>query len=170
MPVNALSAARRRPLARRGRAGLRGEVAGVFRRAILDAAERVFEARGYSGAKMAAIAREAGLAAGTLYNYFANKEQIFRALVELRGEDFVKRLEEAAAAPGAPPQVLVGLVQAAFQYLEAHGSTFALAVQSGAMAEASMRRLCGASAERRCLKFLKIFEQAIGRAIGADAR
>jgi TetR/AcrR family transcriptional regulator, fatty acid metabolism regulator protein len=49
---------------------------------ILDAALRTFVARGYAETKVAEIAHEAGVAEGTLYNYFPSKEQLLLALFE----------------------------------------------------------------------------------------
>lgn len=53
----------------------------VQRTAILEAAEEVFAERGYLEAKVAEIARRAGFSAGSLYNYFSGKEDIFVTLV-----------------------------------------------------------------------------------------
>ena len=48
---------------------------------ILDAALKVFAAKGYAAARMDDIAREAGVAKGTIYLYFENKEAVFKSLV-----------------------------------------------------------------------------------------
>jgi len=50
--------------------------------AILDAALRTFVKRGYSETKVAEIASEAGVAEGTLYNYFQSKEELLLALFD----------------------------------------------------------------------------------------
>ena len=55
----------RRPAESVPRRRLRGAVAEVFRRAILDSAEKVFRSEGFADAKMAKIAERAGVAAGT---------------------------------------------------------------------------------------------------------
>jgi TetR/AcrR family fatty acid metabolism transcriptional regulator len=49
---------------------------------ILDAALRTFAKRGYSETKVAEIAAEAGVAEGTLYNYFQSKEELLLALFD----------------------------------------------------------------------------------------
>ncbi len=48
---------------------------------ILDAALRVFAAKGFAAARMDDIARAAGVTKGTIYLYFENKEAVFKALV-----------------------------------------------------------------------------------------
>ena len=50
-------------------------------RDIVAAALEVFAERGFAGAKIEEIARRAGVSKGTLYLYFATKEDLFRAVV-----------------------------------------------------------------------------------------
>ncbi|SHM61896.1 TetR/AcrR family transcriptional regulator [Roseibium suaedae] len=54
---------------------------------ILDGARVVFRARGYEGASMEMIAKEAGVSKGTLYVYFPNKEELFKALILCESSD-----------------------------------------------------------------------------------
>ena len=49
---------------------------------ILDAALRTFVKRGYPETKVAEIASEAGVAEGTIYNYFQSKEELLLALFD----------------------------------------------------------------------------------------
>ena len=51
------------------------------RAAILDAALEEFTARGYEGARLDDVAKRAGVAKGTIYLYFADKEALFQDLV-----------------------------------------------------------------------------------------
>lgn len=148
----------------RAKAALRGQVTEVFRRTIMDAAEAIFGTRGFAHAKMAEIAAEAGLATGTLYNYYASKEQIFCALVEHRGEEFVMRLQGIAARKEAAKDKLVRLASATLEYVETHGAMFNLFVQLGAMAEWSIRRVGGPGAERVYLRFVRLFEEQFAAA------
>ena len=52
------------------------------RLAILDAAREVFGELGYEQATVRDIIRRTGLAAGTFYNYFRSKEEVFAALAD----------------------------------------------------------------------------------------
>jgi TetR/AcrR family transcriptional regulator, fatty acid metabolism regulator protein len=49
---------------------------------ILDAALRTFVKRGYPETKVAEISSEAGVAEGTIYNYFQSKEELLLALFD----------------------------------------------------------------------------------------
>jgi TetR/AcrR family transcriptional regulator, mexJK operon transcriptional repressor len=52
------------------------------REAILDAATQVFLAEGFAGASMDAIAAAAGVSKPTVYNHFADKQQLFGQIVK----------------------------------------------------------------------------------------
>ena len=52
------------------------------RRQIVEGARAMFLAQGFDAASMNDIARAAGVSKGTLYVYFADKEQLFAAIVE----------------------------------------------------------------------------------------
>ena len=49
---------------------------------LLTAAKRVFAARGYAAANIADICQEAGVARGTIYQYFQNKRDVLIALLD----------------------------------------------------------------------------------------
>lgn len=56
------------------------------RRALVRAAVDLFTEKGFAGASMREIAIRAGVAAGTIYNYFPTKEKIFFAYFDIRQE------------------------------------------------------------------------------------
>ncbi len=60
--------------------------------AIITAARDMFLKHGFNGTTMAKIARASGVADGTLYTYFDNKEALARAVVN----DFYQRLTQSA--------------------------------------------------------------------------
>jgi AcrR family transcriptional regulator len=62
----------------------RAEQVGRNRALVLDAARRVFLARGYHGATLEQIAEEAGFSKGVLYSQFDSKADLFLALLEAR--------------------------------------------------------------------------------------
>jgi AcrR family transcriptional regulator len=71
---------RTRPLARKP-ATPREERAAERRQAILDAALAEFSASGFEATRLDDVARRAGVAKGTLYLYFRDKETMFQELV-----------------------------------------------------------------------------------------
>ena len=61
---------------------------------ILDAAEKVFAKRSFGKAKMTEIARLAGVADGTLYEYFKDKEALLLSIPKRRFEQYSKDLTQ----------------------------------------------------------------------------
>ena len=59
------------------------------RAALISAARAVFERDGYLDTKLADITKEARCATGSFYTYFANKEEIFAAVLEQAQEDMM---------------------------------------------------------------------------------
>lgn len=70
------------------------------RQRILEAAERLFLADGWENTTTRGIATAAGIATGTLFNYFPTKEAIASSLIagviERAGEDSGERTEESS--------------------------------------------------------------------------
>lgn len=67
----------------------------VKRMQILEGAKRVFMKMGFDAASMNDVTREAGVSKGTLYVYFANKEELFTAMIETERAAFVAALRVA---------------------------------------------------------------------------
>ena len=59
------------------------------REAVLDAAERLIAAHGYDAATVAALVKEAGLPASSIYHYFGSKEGVLVAVMERGAERFL---------------------------------------------------------------------------------
>lgn len=66
----------------------------VKRAQIIDGARRVFIDKGFEAASMNDITREAGVSKGTIYVYFANKEELFEALIEEERGTIFKNMYE----------------------------------------------------------------------------
>lgn len=52
-----------------------------FQQRILAAAHKIFTDKGYRQADMRSIAKEAGIAVGTIYNYYPNKAVLYQAIL-----------------------------------------------------------------------------------------
>ena len=64
---------------------------------ILDAALKVFATRGFYNAKVSEVAREAGVADGTIYLYFESKDALLIALFEDRLQRIIARANDELA-------------------------------------------------------------------------
>ncbi len=88
--------------------------------AILEAAEEVASKRGLEATSIAAIAEHAGVAVGTLYNYFPDRDALLSALFKARREELLPKIVSAADATKGLPfeqrlRAYVTAVLAAFE-------------------------------------------------------
>lgn len=102
----------------------------MCRELILDGAERVFRCRGFRLARMAEIAHEAGVAVGTVYNYFGGKDAIYSALVFRQHAEFAKTVR-ANLVTGSPTDDLQTFVSATFALVERNRAFGNVLVDSG---------------------------------------
>jgi AcrR family transcriptional regulator len=70
--------------------------------AIVDAAEQVLVQVGYARASTNAIARRAGVSVGSLYQYFEDKEAVFRAVVRRHRDEMMPLIRSALSAMADP--------------------------------------------------------------------
>ena len=82
---------------------------------ILSAAATVFAAEGFERARISDIAREAGIAEGSIYNYFKNKSDLLvsipRQAVQATLESMSTRMAAITDESSSPEQMLTTLVQ-----------------------------------------------------------
>jgi TetR/AcrR family fatty acid metabolism transcriptional regulator len=85
---------------------------------IIEAAVRVFARRGYYNSRVSDIAREAGIAAGTIYLYFKTKDDILVTLFRDKMAEFVGALRKAIAGEPDAASKIRRLVSLHFSMLE----------------------------------------------------
>src|SRR5262245_48316197 len=85
---------------------------------IIEAAVRVFARKGYFNSRVSDIAREAGIAAGTIYLYFDTKEEILITLFREKMAGFVEAMRVAIAEEGDAIAKLRRLIRLHFTILE----------------------------------------------------
>ena len=64
---------------------------------LIDVARKLFAQKGLNGTTMNDIANESGISRRTLYVYFANKEEIYSAVIETEIERLSEKMDEVAS-------------------------------------------------------------------------
>lgn len=116
---------------------------GDKRERILEAAERIFARRGFFHARVSEIAREAGVADGTIYLYFKSKDDLLISLFESRMERVTVALAAAVDRAG------VGARDRLVAFLDSYAR---LIVENPALAEVLTVEL------RQSSKFMKEYQ------------
>jgi AcrR family transcriptional regulator len=98
---------------------------------VLEAAMAAFGERGYEGASMSAIARDAGVTKSVIYDHFASKAELHKALVEDQARALHAYVTDAVSAKSgerAEKRLRAG-VDAYFRFVEEHPAAWALLVR-----------------------------------------
>jgi TetR/AcrR family fatty acid metabolism transcriptional regulator len=85
---------------------------------IIDAAIRVFARTGYYNSRVSDIAREAGIASGTIYLYFKTKDEILVTLFREKMAEWVASVRREIAAERDPLAKIRKIVALHFKVLE----------------------------------------------------
>lgn len=140
------------------------------REAILRQAILHFARQGYTRADMGEIARSAGCAKGTIYNYFSSKRELFREAVDsvMRGV-----LEATSSAHAEDPVEAIGLAIRKFlAYFDEHPEYIELLIQERADFKdrniPSYREYCQTQHKRRGGKFQLLIDQGVFRPFPVD--
>ena len=87
------------------------------REAILRAGIKVFADKGYFNSKVADIAREAGIADGTVYLYFKSKDEILHSIFDRAMEEFIAEGRNELASVEGPVAKLTRIAELHFEKL-----------------------------------------------------
>ena len=98
-------------------AGRRERTKAANRAAILSAGREVFAELGYGAASVRHIVRRTDLAAGTFYNYFPDKEAVFRDLVREVAQEARRRVRAARRAAHTPREFVEDAYRAYFGFI-----------------------------------------------------
>lgn len=85
--------------------------------AILATASRLFAEKGYTQTTTAEIAREAGVAEGTLYHHFGSKDAIFLSLFAETMEGYLAGIEALLARKTTGRETLIAFVRFHFDHV-----------------------------------------------------
>ncbi len=103
---------------------------------ILTAASRLFGSQRFHEVRMEDIAAEAEVGKGTLYRYFEDKEELYRAILGRSAERWVDRMQEIVAGPGTARERLEALVAGAINHFESEPHLLDLIQRAEVMTEA----------------------------------
>jgi AcrR family transcriptional regulator len=146
-------------------AGLREQQKAATRLRLLEAAETVFARRGFHGASVDEIAREAGATTGALYANFAGKEDLFLELFDHTMAQDVRGYSEASGAGATLEEAARAGADRWMEVLSERPGYFPLFIEFWACAVREPR------VRRRFAERVAAFRLATGQivAIGAEA-
>lgn len=117
---------------------------------LLTTALGLFHQQGFHATGVDQLAAEAGLTKKTLYRYFATKEALIDATLQLRDDDFMAALDAFVAATPLPqrPQAYLGYLAQWFAQPDFHGCLFINAAAEYPQADDAIHRQAAAHKAR----------------------
>ncbi|WP_422505424.1 TetR/AcrR family transcriptional regulator [Stenotrophomonas sp. GZD-301] len=106
------------------------------RRQVLDAATECFRREGFHGSSIARISRAAGMSAGHIYHYFANKEAIVEAIAD-RERDNMAHLVQTLAEDTDGGNLVARLIRQTAQTVEQNSDPAVVGLMLELAAEAA---------------------------------
>jgi len=109
------------PEPRESATGWRGRKKAAIKERIVTAALALFQSKGFEATTTKAIARRAGIAEGTVFNYFPTKEDIALHFFELEVDHAIATVKQSPRLQSAGlEEKLFALIQAQLEYLAPH--------------------------------------------------
>ncbi|MEA3238160.1 MAG: TetR/AcrR family transcriptional regulator [Candidatus Bipolaricaulota bacterium] len=96
---------------------------------IRQAAIRAFSRNGFYNTRAEEIAREAGIAVGTIYNYFANKEEILLSIFKTEFDERIQVFHDMLGSDLPITDKIGQILEDHFSRLSDHGDLAALLIQ-----------------------------------------
>lgn len=149
-------------------APLRARLKEEARVSILDAAETVFSREGLAQGRVEHVAREAGVAVGTLYNYFRDRSALLTSLLDTRRRELLERVDRAleTAEPTFDAQ-LDAFLAAVLAHVREHRALLGLLMQEEVAALKA--RLSPPPGERTWDQLLRRAQVVVSRGVSEGA-
>ena len=135
---------------------------------IQDAAMRVIARRGMAAATMQEIATEAGVAKGTLYLYFRDRDELVEKTFERAMGALHARIDAALQSASSFEQSLRAMLTAEIEFFRDHREFFRLYMslrlpQGNAQQQRRQKRTCQPQYRSRIEQFAKLLDAAMNR-------
>ena len=112
----------------------------------------MFARSGYHEATLEEIARQAAFGKGTIYNYFASKEELFDGILMGMMEEYETLARSAVETPGGAREKYAAYARALLAYAAAHGSLLRMVMRE-------LMRMEAAGYQRKMARFSRRTEE-----------
>lgn len=93
---------------------------------LVESAAEVFATQGFTSTRVADIAQCAGVAKGTVYEYFSSKEELFFAVFEWINQQIRERMVRVLEDDGDPRGQLITLLRTSAEIVAEHRELFSM--------------------------------------------
>lgn len=134
------------------------------KKAIFEAAIKIFSSNGYNGATMDEVASIAGVAKGTLYYHFKSKEEIFKFIISEGMNIIREEINEATSKEEDPFEKLKALCRVQLTLVYRHKDLFKV-IMSQIWGQEDRQLELRAVIERYVKSIAELFKEAIDKKV-----
>lgn len=131
----------------------RSETTAATRDKLISAAAAEFASAGLSGARVQEITKRAGVALGTFYVHFKDKDELFDAVIARGGEFFANDLTGSVEAAQTPKERDIAAMERAAAYAEKFPDLFRILMTQSRQSQATRGALADLIADLRRLQY-----------------
>jgi AcrR family transcriptional regulator len=155
---------RRKPSSPGQKPGRREKNKEQTKQRILRAALKLFREKGLDGTTTKAISKHAGIAEGTLFNYFKTKEDLALYFFQKETEDLIRWFRAERRLQQAPlPEKLFAIIHRQLEYIEPYEDFIGAVFYRSLQPTSSLSPLSFESQELR-LKYLRFIREVLAEA------
>lgn len=139
----------------------------IHRGEILQAAEKLFAAKGFFQTTMSEIAQAAEFGTGTLYKYFKSKEDLYFTLIDEKTNE-INHLVKAELSRNIPTvERIKNILELELEFIERNRDFFRIYISEGSRFEWSIKDDCGKKVHDKIVDYIHLLAQVMKQ--GMDA-
>jgi TetR/AcrR family fatty acid metabolism transcriptional regulator len=140
----------------------------AHRREILQAAEKVFAAKGFFHTTMSEIAQEAEFGTGTLYNFFKSKEDLYFTLIDEKTDEINRLVKTELSRKTSAIERIKKILVLQLGFIEQNRDFFRIYTSEGSRFEWSIKDDCGKKIHDKMVDYIHLLAQVFKEGMKAN--
>jgi AcrR family transcriptional regulator len=137
----------------------------AHRKEILEAAEKLFAAKGFFPTTMSEIAQEAGFGTGTLYKYFKSKEDLYFSLIEEKTEELNRLVRAELSRKTCALERIERVLHLEFEFVEHNRDFFRIYISERSRFEWTVKDDLGKGFHEKMVTYIHLLAQVMKQGI-----
>jgi TetR/AcrR family fatty acid metabolism transcriptional regulator len=140
----------------------------AHRKEILQAAEKVFAAKGFFHSTMNEIAQEAEFGTGTLYNFFKSKEDLYFTLIDEKTNEINRLVKAELSRKTSAIERIKKILALELGFIEQNRDFFRIYTSEGTRFEWSIKDDCGKKIHDKMVDYIHFLAQVLKEGMKAN--
>ncbi|MBM4307441.1 MAG: TetR/AcrR family transcriptional regulator [Deltaproteobacteria bacterium] len=131
------------------------------RKEILQAAEKVFAAKGFFHTTMNEIAQVAEFGTGTLYNFFKSKEDLYFTLIDEKTDEINRLVKTELSRKTSAIERIKKILILELEFIEQNRDFFRIYTSEGSRFEWTVKDDCGKKIHDKMVDYIQLLAQVL---------